>query len=99
MNRAMKISRHSYYLVNSEYHHYWIVPDFGSGRRHRFTTVVVTASGTITIGRELTLGHSKRVVEEDIKTKSKRRFDRSMWRLTKQLQEQEKLLRRRARKS
>jgi hypothetical protein len=63
---TMRISKHTYYLVESEYYKYWIIPDFSSGRKNRFTVVVVTASSFICIGRELPLAHSKKVIADDI---------------------------------
>ena len=79
----MYIKEHKYYLIDDLYYKYWIIPDFASGKKKRFTTLVVTASGTIVIGRELTLAHSKRVVEEDIKTKAKKRYYRELSRICK----------------
>lgn len=48
-------------------HYYLIVPDHAAGMRNRFTVYRIPASPSRRIkvvGRELTLGHAKRVVEQ-----------------------------------
>lgn len=62
----MKASEHKYTLIQSEYASYWIIPDFYAGRKRRFTVVVNLCSNPIIIGRELPLGHAKKVVKEHI---------------------------------
>lgn len=77
----MKATKHGYYLINDLYYEYWIIPNFSAGRKKRFTTVVNMVSHPVVIGRELTLAHSKKVVEEDIKTKAKKRYYRELNRI------------------
>lgn len=85
----MRVSKHSYYLVEDLYYEYWIIPDFACGRRNRYTTLVVTSSGTIIIGRELTLSRSKAVIKYDIEHKAKRRSYRELNRVEKNLYDKE----------
>ena len=70
----IKLRKHSYYKVDSLYYKYLIIRDLASGHRGRYTTVVQTVSGFIVIGRELTLGSSKREIRKDIETKARKRF-------------------------
>lgn len=58
------------YRINTNKYQYYIIYDYAAGKRNRYTTIVISECEPIIIGRELTVSHSKKVIQKFDQTHS-----------------------------